>query len=171
MNQLSFISDRGALFSPCRCYRYSLWRIWGNSEKYVNFVCLNPSTADATKDDPTIRRCMNYSKDWGYDGVYITNLFAFCATDPKIMKASADPIGPDNNNHLMRISRDTSLTILAWGNNGTYLERDNKVHRLTKDPHYLALTNGGCWGHPLYLSKTLKPLRCCDAVVGIEEVE
>lgn len=83
----------GAQFSPCRAYRYALWRnrSWESAPKstkgYIMFIGLNPSTADETKDDPTIRRCLGYCRSWGYIGFVMVNLFAFRATEPEVMMA------------------------------------------------------------------------------------
>lgn len=70
------------IFSPCGRYRYTLWREWIGGEGFVQFIGLNPSTATDTEDDPTIRRCINYAKSWGYGGMCMTNLFAYRATLP-----------------------------------------------------------------------------------------
>ena len=122
------------------------------------FIGLNPSIADEILDDPTIRRCMNFARDWGYAALCMTNLFAFRATTPKEMKAAADPIGPDNNAHLLSLSKGADILIAAWGANGTYKWRDMEVRRLLPQLHYLALTKNGHPKHPLYLSKTLTPI-------------
>jgi len=82
-----------AKFSACRKYRYALWRNWDESKPYAMIIGLNPSTADENKNDPTITRCINFATSWGYGGVCVTNLFAYCATVPSDMKASNDPIG------------------------------------------------------------------------------
>ncbi len=71
-----------AELSKCRAYRYALWRTWDESKPFAMFVGLNPSTADELEDDPTIRRCINFSKLWGYGGLCMVNLFAYRATDP-----------------------------------------------------------------------------------------
>ena len=86
--------ESGAIFSECKKYRYLLWRKWGKSphSKYVMFVGLNPSTADESIDDPTIRRCICFAKDWGYDGLFMANLFAYRATYPVDMFKFAEPI-------------------------------------------------------------------------------
>ena len=86
-----------AKFSACRKYRYALWRTWDESKPNVMIIGLNPSTADENENDPTITRCINFAKSWGYGGVCVTNLFAYCATVPSDMKASNDPIGSEND--------------------------------------------------------------------------
>lgn len=122
------------------------------------FVGLNPSTADETQDDPTIRRCIAFAKDWGYAGLCMTNLFAFRATDPKDMKAAAEPTGSENDMHLKALAEGAGVIVAAWGANGTYKGRDAEVRRLLPALHYLALTKDGHPGHPLYLRKTLTPV-------------
>ena len=148
--------EKDADFSPCRKYRYALWRIWGRITGYAMFIGLNPSTADETDDDPTIKRCIAYAKDWGYSGLCMTNLFAYRATKPKDMKAAADPIGPDNDQWLRDAGSQASIIIAAWGCDGSYLDRDKAVREMFPTLHYLRLTNKQPW-HPLYLPKDLKP--------------
>lgn len=144
--------DRGAEFSPCRTWRYSLWRYWGNPENFVAFVGLNPSTADEEQDDPTIRRCMDFAKRWGHEGIVMLNLFAFRATDPRVMKRAADPIGPENDAAIQRFTRLSRVNIVCWGAHGKHIGRGQQV---------ISLCHGGlgCFGvtkhghpkHPLYL--------------------
>ena len=87
--------ESSATFSHCRKYRYTLWRNWAGlmptGKGYAMFVGLNPSTADETNDDPTIRRCIAFAKAWGYDALCMTNIFAFRATNPMVMLAQPAP--------------------------------------------------------------------------------
>ena len=85
--------DSTAEFSPCRTYRYALWRWWDRSRPYAMFIGLNPSTADEVNNDPTVSRCIGYSRRWGYGGLCMTNIFAYRSTDPARMKAHSAPIG------------------------------------------------------------------------------
>ena len=146
-----------ATLSHCRTYRYSLTREWGDGFS-VLFICLNPSTADETLDDPTIRRCISFAREWGGGRLHMANLFAFRATDPRDMKNASDPIGPENDKHLLALAHDSALTIAAWGVHGTFGGRHNAVRRILPRLHYLRLTKDGHPGHPLYLPKTLKPV-------------
>lgn len=157
---------RNTLFSPCRAYRYALWREWIGGEGYAMFVGLNPSTADETSDDPTIRRCIAFSKAWGYAGLCMTNLFAYRATKPADMKAAADPVGPENDAHLLRLASEAGVIVAAWGANGTHRGRDTQVRKLLPALHYLVLTKDGHPGHPLYLLKTLTPVPMVSNVQG-----
>jgi hypothetical protein len=154
---------RGASFSPCRLYRYALWRVWGAlpdevDRGYVLFIGLNPSTADETNDDATIRRCIAFAKAWGYSGLCMANLFAFRATDPADMLAAADPVGPENDDWLQRLACGASRVVAAWGVHGTHMGRAARVKEFIPNMHYLRLTKDGHPGHPLYLPKTLTPL-------------
>lgn len=150
------------IFSPCRKYRYTLWREWIGGEGYAMFVGLNPSTADETLDDPTIRRCIAFAKAWGYAGLCMTNLFAFRATQPEDMKAASDPVGPDNDLHLKALAEGAGVIVAAWGVHGTYRGRHNAVRAMLPELRCLALTKDGHPGHPLYLRKTLTPIPMCN---------
>ncbi len=149
----------GATFSPCRKYRYTLFRNWHSlSDKgVVMFVGLNPSTADETNDDPTIRRCIGYAKNWGYSGIVMTNIFAYRATDPKDMKAISEPVGEENDQALKDQAARAGIVIAAWGAHGAHLARGEYVRALLPELHYLRLTKDGHPGHPLYLPAKLKP--------------
>ena len=147
-----------AVFSKNRIYRYALWRVWDNSKPKVLFIGLNPSTADEIQDDPTIRRCIRYSKDWGYGGYIMGNIFAYRSTDPKKLLDIDDPIGPKNDYWLKKLSKEASLTIGAWGNHGKILDRGNQINNMLETLHCLKITKEGFPSHPLYLSSKLKPI-------------
>lgn len=162
MKQLALIEQsvkKGADFSPCRAWRYALWRRWdwqgyGNQ---VMFVGLNPSTADENEDDPTIRRCIRFAKDWGYSGLIMMNAFAFRATDPKDMKAAADPVGPGNDEALGYRRSQVGLIIAAWGNHCP-VEREQQVcNAIGRQIMCLGKTKQGKPKHPLYLRSDTKP--------------
>lgn len=137
-------------------YRYQLTREWGDGPR-VLWVMLNPSTADAEKDDPTIRRCIGFSKAWGYGGLTVCNLFAFRATDPKKLRGVIDPIGPENDRHIFEASSVADMTIAAWGGNGHLMDRATYVGRRLTRPHALNVIACGCPVHPLYQPKHLRP--------------
>ncbi len=145
-----------ATFSPCNLYRYDLWRRWSDAP-YCMFVGLNPSTADATKDDPTIRRCIGYAKRWGYGALCMTNLFAWRATDPKDMKAAQEPVGSDNDATLQRCAKDAGIVIAAWGAHGSHLGRAKQVIAILPKLHCLKQTKDGSPGHPLYIKADVVP--------------
>lgn len=151
-----------ATFSPCGRYRYRLGRRWGEGERLCNFLMLNPSTADAEQPDPTITRCINFAKSWGYDGLEVTNLFALRSTDPKVMLADRDPIGLENDRHILYAAHKSELVLCAWGAIGKHRRRANEVLKTLWNsgfvPHYLRLTGDGSPWHPLYLPSDLKPI-------------
>lgn len=153
------MASRGssALLSPCRQYRYTLWRKWDPSKGYVAFIGLNPSTADETEDDPTIRRCIAFAKAWNYGALCMLNLFAWRDTDPAKMKAAQDPVGIHNDAILQALASGAGVTVAAWGVHGTHQGRDASVRAMIPNLHYLRLTNEGHPGHPLYLPSHLKP--------------
>ncbi len=123
------------------------------------FVGLNPSTADENIDDPTLIRCINYAKLWGYGGVCMANLFAFRATDPNVMKAAKDPVGKNNNDWLNKLANDAALVVAAWGNDGSYLERSKEVREFLPNVYCLKVNKSGEPAHPLYQKADLLPTR------------
>jgi hypothetical protein len=148
----------GAIFSKCRTYRYSLWREWDAERGHVLFVALNPSTADERHDDPTIRRCIGFARDWGYGGVYVANLFAFRATQTSDLLAASAPIGPANDRHLRRLVTQARIVVAAWGVHGCHLGRDAVVARALPSLHCLSTTRAGFPAHPLYQPRTRIPV-------------
>lgn len=153
----------GATLSTDRKYRYHLWRSLhtktgaGN----VTFIMLNPSTADETMNDPTIRKCLSFARAWGYKSMDVVNLFALRATNPKELVKAADPIGPKNDQVIEKIVADASLVIAAWGVHGALHQRDDDVIRMvtpTGKLHYLRFTKHKHPSHPLYLPMALKPI-------------
>ena len=152
----------GAIFSRCHRYRYALWRNWSRPAhappSYALFVALNPSTANATHDDPTIRRCIGYARAWGCDGVYVVNLFAYCATEPRVLRAQPEPVGIRNDHYLRKLARGAHIIVAAWGVHGTHLGRDRQVRALLPPLHCLRLTRAGHPAHPLYLPGGLLPV-------------
>lgn len=155
-----------AFISECGQYRYELRRTWDESRPKVMFIMLNPSTADAEIDDPTIRRCVGFAKSWGYGGILVGNLFAYRATEPKTLLTVNDPIGRDNIEHIMELLKECEKVICAWGN-GKLVERVFKKMNKEYKPfaenlkglYYLELANDGTPKHPLYLKGHLKPVR------------
>ena len=152
---MSFIY-KNATFSSCRTYRYSLSRIWDKKKKYVLFIGLNPSTANEEAVDPTIRRCVNYAKDWGYGGFMMVNLFAYRTTLPSNLKKVKYPVGTENDKYIVTLSKKADITVAAWGNNGNLYSRDKKVLSLVPNLMCLKVNKSGQPAHPLYLKKDLK---------------
>lgn len=152
--------DRRCVFSPDRLHRYTLWREFDLScREYVQFIGLNPSTADEVQDDPTVRRCIDFAKRWGFGALCMTNLFAYRATDPDVMKAAVDPVGPDNDAWLARIAIGAGLVVAAWGNHGEFMGRDRAVAALLPRLMCLGTTKTGAPRHPLYIKGTTTPIQ------------
>lgn len=107
-------SPSGAVISPCGLYRYRLYRRWAHGAPML-FVMLNPSTADATEDDPTIRRCIGFAKREGMPAIEVVNLFAYRATDPADLAKAADPVGPENTRHILEAAIAAGRVVAAWG--------------------------------------------------------
>tara|TARA_B100000941_G_scaffold154426_1_gene109490 strand:+ start:17049 stop:17528 length:480 start_codon:yes stop_codon:yes gene_type:complete len=148
-----------AKFSNDRVYRYALWRTWDQSLEKLLFIGLNPSTADEVKDDPTMRRCIRFSKDFGFGGFIMANIFAFRSTDPKKLKKIKNPIGNKNDFWIKKLNKEAGMTIAAWGTHGDYLNRGKEVSRMLKNLYCLRKTKNGFPSHPLYLPANLKPIK------------
>ena len=140
-----------------RQYRYALWRIWDDRRPAVMFIGLNPSTADAQVEDPTLVRCVAFARHWGYGGVYTTNLFAWRATDPGEMKKARSPVGRDNDGVICELAGKVEKVIAAWGNDGVWMGRADAVRALIPELYYLRLNRSGQPAHPLYLPRGLRP--------------
>ena len=123
---------------------------------------LNPSTADESKLDPTCTRCANFARAWGYGGMIVTNLFAWRATDPEEMKRQPDPVGPDNDLHIVDVAREARIVVCAWGNHGEFKRRVDHVLQLLRGIpvplHALRVNGTGQPAHPLYLPGNLEPV-------------
>ncbi len=160
-SKTSFL-EQGATFSPDRRYRYRLWRRWGSrSSGRVTFIMLNPSTADAERFDPTVRRCYGYARDWGFGSMDVVNLFALRSTYPEQLKKVDDPVGPRNDAAILEAVEGSDLAVAAWGIHGGLLRRDSKVLGLVAgitDLHCLGRTKAGAPLHPLHQPKRLKPV-------------
>ena len=126
---------------------------------YALIIGLNPSTADETKNDPTITRCINYAKSWGYGGLCMVNLFAFRATQPRDMMASKQPIGPDNDDWINKLSDAAGVVVAAWGNDGTHLDRSNIIVKMIPDLMCLKMNKTGEPAHPLYQPGNAMPIK------------
>ena len=150
-----------AVFSNDRRYRYSLTRSWDAGPR-LNFVMLNPSTADEETNDPTIERCVRRAKSYGYGSLVVTNLFAYRSTNPGELKLVEDPVGGWNDDALLRQARASDAVVCAWGVDGRLLNRDRQVKSLFKRAgirlYVLKLSRDGYPCHPLYLPYSLKPV-------------
>jgi hypothetical protein len=145
-------------------YRYRLSRVWG-TEPRVLFVMMNPSTADPEVDDPTVAKCRRFAVKWGYGGMHVGNTFAYRATDQNRLTEVDDPVGPENDGHILAMAADSQLVVFAYGQPkhrrlktrgitlAQLLLRRGGIH-----PHILRLSKNGTPWHPLYLPETLKPI-------------
>ncbi|OLP20211.1 hypothetical protein BST81_01925 [Leptolyngbya sp. 'hensonii'] len=152
----------GAIFDATATYRYTLWRAWEQGNSRLCFILLNPSTADATQNDPTIRRCLGFARSWGFASLEVVNLFAYRATDPLQLRQVQDPIGAENDQYLMQAIGRSQRTILAWGNRGTWKNRHQAVLELlspNQAAYCLGLTQIGQPRHPLYTKSNIQPQR------------
>jgi len=153
--------DTGATFSADRRYRYDLWRSWGPGLRLC-WVLLNPSTADETDNDPTVERCQRRTIELGYDGLWVVNIFARRSTDPKeLYWPSEDPVGPENDEYILRNARESAKVVCAWGVHGAHLGRGADVEKMLRDAgvklHFFGLTKQGHPLHPLYLPYQTAP--------------
>lgn len=151
--------ERTAVISSCGTYRYVLTRRWADGP-FLVFVMLNPSTADAAKDDPTIRKCIGFAKRYGYSAIAVVNLFALRSTDPSALRTHSAPVGPDNDAWIEQATRDPfSRVLAAWGANAKHHEqRVRDVARIVRRPMMaLSITGDGHPGHPLMLSYDRSP--------------
>lgn len=143
----------GARISDCGRYRYLLWREWDPTLPKVVFVMLNPSTADAEQDDPTIRRCIRFAKSWGGGRLEVVNLYAWRATDPGQLPAGREAIGPDNDRTIQHLCLSWPLTVAAWGAHPMTDARARYVTGLLggQPVRCLGRTAKGGPRHPLYV--------------------
>lgn len=151
-------------FSKNKIYRYWLTRDFESLEQIrdtVLFVMLNPSTANAEFNDPTILRCMNFADSWSMRGLVVVNLYALRSTDPKNLWKHNDPVGPDNDEWLRKICRSHQNIVCAWGNNAKRDRVDQFVELVGDSTKLICLgTNkNGSPKHPLYIKSGTKPVR------------
>ncbi len=160
-------------------YRFRLWRRWAprnNGQGHIVFVMLNPSTADANDDDATIRRCIGFAKRWGHGGLEVVNLFAFRATDPKVLRlapaaATGDPMNLDT---VVDVCSKNGPIMLAWGVNARHhrdrvVQVETHLRRLGRPLYTLGLAKGGQPLHPLRLAASKLPIVQETAVFWLKE--
>ncbi len=152
----------GATFSKDLRHRFTLGRQWGDPSAY-NLVCwimLNPSTADATEDDPTIRRCRGFSQRWGHSGLIVVNLFALRATDPAVLETAPDRVGTGNMGAIIGSALEAKRVVCAWGIHGALGGQGEIVTKRLLDRRIplscLGTTKAGHPRHPLYLHSATK---------------
>ena len=151
-----------AVYSDCERFRYTLTRVWNPDGPKALFVMLNPSTATEVQNDPTVERCERRARALGYGAFRVANIFAFRATDPRVMRAEVDPVGPDNDDAIAQSAPWADRIICAWGTHGAHLNRGAQVatllHATARPLFHLGLTKGGHPTHPLYIAYDRQPM-------------
>ncbi|MGR3761502.1 DUF1643 domain-containing protein [Roseobacteraceae bacterium NS-SX3] len=151
-----------AVYSDCETYRYSLTRVWDPAGLKVMFVMLNPSTATEVQNDPTIERCERRARALGFGGFRAANIFAYRATDPRVMRAADDPEGPDNAAALLEGAGWTDVVVCGWGTHGEHRGQGPRAEALLrgtgKPLHHLGLSKAGHPKHPLYIAYRQQPV-------------
>lgn len=153
------------IFSPCRKWRYTLWRLWDPAKPYMMVVGLNPSTADEVQNDPTVWRCISFARDWGFGALCMANAFAYRATQPADMKAFPEPVGAENDRLLLEMAGGAGMVLAAWGTHGNHRNRDCELMAGPLAPAAaagklmaLGVTKDGHPKHPLYIKASTKPV-------------
>lgn len=153
--------DLGAFFSPCRRYRYALWRQWDPGPT-IAFCMLNPSTADEVKNDATVERCERRAREWKFGTLVVVNLFAWRSTDPEALRSVPDPHGPRNFEHIEQAVRASTMFVCGWGKWGALRNAGPMLLDVLRldfpgRAHALRINVDGSPAHPLYLPYSLKP--------------
>ncbi len=153
---------RSARFDRSRSYRYRLGRSWDPAGGRAAFVLLNPSAADETQDDPTLRRCLGFARHWGFGVLEVVNLFAWRSAHPRDLRRVADPVGPRNDRHIRETVQAADFVLAGWGNAGTLQGRAAAVDAVLATlpaVHCLGVTKAGQPRHPLYVPAARRPCR------------
>lgn len=155
-------ADSVAVYSPCERYRYALTRVWDPAGRRALFIMLNPSTATEVQNDPTVERCERRARALGFGAFRVTNIFAWRDTDPRAMRAAADPVGPENDAAILDSLPWADQVVAAWGTHGAHLGRGPEVERLLRaagaDLFHLGLSKDGHPKHPLYIGYGVQPM-------------
>jgi len=163
---VSHVSSGTAIYDSTGRFRYVLTRVIMNAaiqllQRRLLFICLNPSTATAEINDPTVRRCMGFAFDWSFGTLVVCNIFALRSTDPKKLYTTIDPVGPDNDRHILDEATHANAVVCAWGVHGKHQDRGAAVRKMLRDhgieQSTLGTTRDGSPRHPLYLPKNLRP--------------
>lgn len=149
----------GAVFTECRRYRYALWRTWRNLDnpRRVAFIGVNPSVANEERNDRTVARCIQFAKDWGYDGMIMLNAFAWVQTTLD-MELTVEHIGVENNATIVEREKQGDLIIAAWGVLCPLWREREIADLLGKSLFCLGTSKYGRPRHPLYTKRNCKPL-------------
>jgi hypothetical protein len=155
-------ADSQAVYSDCEIWRYTLTRIWAPHGPRALFIMLNPSTATEVQNDPTVERCERRARALGFGAFRVTNIFAYRATDPRVMRAAADPVGPGNDAAILDSLPWADAVICAWGTHGAHLDRGPRVEAMLRASGRpllaLGVTQAGHPQHPLYIGYDRQPV-------------
>lgn len=158
--------ERSAIFSLDRQLRYVLTRRWSRGKRMLLWIMLNPSSASAAHDDPTIRRCMTFAGDWGYDGIYVVNLFPYRTPIPTdLLRVEIhDGIELQNLQYIRQYQDKSASIVCAWGNGPILrkLQPNFTFFSPKYNYHFIKLSKFGVPMHPLYLPKKLQLQRWLD---------
>lgn len=150
-----------AIYSDCERYRYSLTRTWDSAGPRVLFIMLNPSKATEVQNDPTVERCERRARVLGFGAFRVMNIFAWRETDPRLLRAAPEPLGPENDRLLLAGVAWADMILAGWGVHGEHLARGPKVETLLRgagaDLHCLGLSKAGHPRHPLYIAYATPP--------------
>lgn len=149
-----------AQISDCGKYRYLLRRTWNPKLPLCGFLMLNPSTADAMADDPTIRKCNTFAKYWGYGGIIVANVFAWRSTDPDALEEVGDPLGPLNHLAIQEMAEQAEIVLCGWGSTRLVHSKVLWLKSVIADPQRLrclAMNLDGNPKHPLYVAGSTMP--------------
>ena len=150
-----------AVYSPCQTYRYTLTRVWNPAGPKALFVMLNPSTATEVQNDPTVERCERRARALGFGAFRVCNIFAFRATDPRVMRAQIAPVGPENDTAIAESALWADRIICAWGTHGAHRARGPAVERVLRGTgrrlYHLGLSKAGHPKHPLSIGYAQQP--------------
>jgi hypothetical protein len=159
------VKDRSVVFGgPDDCYRYRLKSTWDETKPHAMFIMMNPSTADSEVNDRSVAKCERFARTWDYGGIYVGNTFAYRATDKEHLRGIPDPVGLDNDKHLIEMAKLAKIVIFAYGQPGHRRLQDQgpRLAKLLIDkgvkPYVLKLSNDRTPCHPLYLCKNSKPV-------------
>ncbi len=156
------VINRQAVFSEDGKYRYVLSRDWGTGRR-LTWVMLNPSRADATADDHTIRKCLRYTQSWGYSGLVVVNLFAYISSAPYKLRLASDPIGPENDEYLAKYLKVADRCLVAWGAVADLPFMAERIRQVTPllpaEAFCLGYTKKGWPRHPSRTALDLPPRR------------
>ena len=153
---MDLFQNNGAEFSNSRKYRYALWRIWDDKKPMIMFIGLNPSTANESDDDPTIRRVKRFAYDWGYGGVYMCNCFSYISTNPNYLKDFNTTV--TDNAWIYLFAAKCAAKVFAWGNFKIAEERGKELSGFFPEALCLGKNKNGSPKHPLYIAANTKPI-------------